>query len=158
MPQLTGRNIKRKIFKIRNEKTIFEEQAGTFPLSNGVKIPHRNRWHSHIFSLLYSFGMGKRCSNTDWSVFSYSFISPKKFPSIPFFENNEQSIGYAGCATITRLKLKPGQKGTKKLSAEYGDALVCVRFRYDEKSGTRFKTVVSNIRCFYRLANYMLYD
>lgn len=42
---------------------------------------------------------------------------------------------------ITRLKLKPGRKGTKKLTAEYGDALVCVRYRYDEKSGMRFKTV-----------------
>jgi hypothetical protein len=42
---------------------------------------------------------------------------------------------------ITRLKLKPGQKGTKKLAAEYGDALVCVRYRYDEKSSMRFKTV-----------------
>ncbi len=42
---------------------------------------------------------------------------------------------------ITRLKLKPGQKGTKKLVAEYGDALVCVRYRYDEASGTRLKTV-----------------
>ena len=41
----------------------------------------------------------------------------------------------------TRLKLKPGQKGTKKLVEEHGDALVCVRYRYDEKSGTRFKTV-----------------
>jgi hypothetical protein len=42
---------------------------------------------------------------------------------------------------ITRLKLKPGQKGTKKLVAEYGDALVCVRYRYDEASRTRIKTV-----------------
>jgi len=42
---------------------------------------------------------------------------------------------------ITKLKLKPGQKGTKKLAAEYGDALVCVRYRYDEKSGMRFKTI-----------------
>ena len=42
---------------------------------------------------------------------------------------------------ITRLKLKPGQKGTKKLLAEHGDALVCVRYRYDETSGTRIKTV-----------------
>ena len=40
-----------------------------------------------------------------------------------------------------RLKLRPGQKGTKKLVAEYGDALVCVRYRYDEASGTRMKTV-----------------
>jgi len=42
---------------------------------------------------------------------------------------------------ITRLKLKPGQKGTKKLLAEHGDALVCVRYRYDEASRTRTKTV-----------------
>jgi hypothetical protein len=42
---------------------------------------------------------------------------------------------------IARLKLKPGQKGTKKLHAENGDALVCVRYRYDEASGTRIKTI-----------------
>ena len=41
---------------------------------------------------------------------------------------------------ITRLKLKPGQKGTKKLLAEHGEALVCVRYRYDEASRTRIKT------------------
>jgi hypothetical protein len=40
----------------------------------------------------------------------------------------------------TRLKLKPGQKGTKKLLDIYGDALVCVRYRYDEERGTRVKT------------------
>ncbi len=42
---------------------------------------------------------------------------------------------------ITRLKLKPGQKGTKKLVAEHGDALVCARYRYDEASRIRSKTV-----------------
>src|SRR5262245_58083081 len=42
---------------------------------------------------------------------------------------------------ITRLKLKPGQKGAKKLTAEYGDALICVRYRYDAANGTRIKTV-----------------
>lgn len=42
---------------------------------------------------------------------------------------------------ITRLKLKPGQKGTKKLLEEHGDALVCVRYRYDEASRMRIKTV-----------------
>ena len=38
-------------------------------------------------------------------------------------------------------KLRPGQKGTKKLLAEYGDALLCVRYRYDAQSRTRSKTV-----------------
>ncbi|MCP3998471.1 MAG: hypothetical protein GY722_25900 [bacterium] len=36
--------------------------------------------------------------------------------------------------------MKPGQRGTKKLSEFYGDQLVCVRYRYDEKIGKRFKT------------------
>lgn len=41
----------------------------------------------------------------------------------------------------TRVKLKPGQKGTKSLLDKYGDALLCVRYRYDEKSHVRIKTV-----------------
>lgn len=41
----------------------------------------------------------------------------------------------------TRLTLKPGAPGTKKLVAEYGSRLVCVRYRYDQSSGRRFKTV-----------------
>ncbi|HLF26737.1 MAG TPA: hypothetical protein VJG32_10395 [Anaerolineae bacterium] len=41
----------------------------------------------------------------------------------------------------TRLKLKPGQPGTKKQVAEYGDKLVCVRYRYDVQKKKRYKTV-----------------
>jgi len=41
----------------------------------------------------------------------------------------------------TRLVLKPGQRGTKRLVNQYGEALVCVRFRYDAKSRQRLKTV-----------------
>ena len=40
-----------------------------------------------------------------------------------------------------RLKLKPGQRGTKKLVAQYGDRLVCVRYRYDPPRKKRYKTV-----------------
>lgn len=40
-----------------------------------------------------------------------------------------------------KLKLRPGDKGTKKVSAEYGDRLVCVRYRYDKASAKRYKTV-----------------
>jgi hypothetical protein len=47
----------------------------------------------------------------------------------------------------TRLKLKPGQKGTKKLLAEHGDALVCVRYRYDVGEGLRYKTVELIVEC-----------
>ncbi len=41
----------------------------------------------------------------------------------------------------TRLTRKPGQKGTKKLVAQYGDKLVCVRYRYDPQKKKRYKTV-----------------
>ena len=41
----------------------------------------------------------------------------------------------------TRLILKPGQKGTKRLAEIYGESLLCVRFRYDEESQKRLKTV-----------------
>lgn len=40
-----------------------------------------------------------------------------------------------------RLTLKPGQRGTKQLVEEYGDRLVCVRYRYDDKQRKRYKTV-----------------
>ena len=41
----------------------------------------------------------------------------------------------------TRLTLKPGQRGTKQLVEEYGDRLVCVRYRYDDEQRKRYKTV-----------------
>lgn len=41
----------------------------------------------------------------------------------------------------TRLTLKPGQRGTKRLTDKYGDNLVCVRFKYDAISKQRLKTV-----------------
>jgi hypothetical protein len=37
--------------------------------------------------------------------------------------------------------LQPGQRGTKKLLAQYGDQLICVRYRYDETRQRRLKTV-----------------
>jgi hypothetical protein len=41
----------------------------------------------------------------------------------------------------TRLTLRPGQSGTKKLLERYGERLVRVRYLYDEASGRRLKTV-----------------
>ncbi len=40
----------------------------------------------------------------------------------------------------TRLTLAPGQNGTKKLVAQYGERLVCVRYRYDAERKVRHKT------------------
>jgi hypothetical protein len=39
------------------------------------------------------------------------------------------------------LHLKPGQKGTRHLVEQYGDRLVCVRYRYDATRKKRLKTV-----------------
>ena len=39
------------------------------------------------------------------------------------------------------ITLAPGQNGTKKLLARYGDRLVCVRHRYDAARALRHKTV-----------------
>lgn len=41
----------------------------------------------------------------------------------------------------TRLTLKPGQRGTKRLTTEYGKQLVCVRYRYDAQARKRYKTI-----------------
>ena len=40
----------------------------------------------------------------------------------------------------TRLTLKPGRPGTHDLLAEYGDRLLCVRYRYDAEQQLRYKT------------------
>ena len=40
-----------------------------------------------------------------------------------------------------RKKLKPGTHGTKRLQKIYGEDLICVRYRYDEKKRTRYTTV-----------------
>jgi hypothetical protein len=41
----------------------------------------------------------------------------------------------------TRLTLRPGMPGTKKLVARYGERLICVRYLYDKTRGQRVKTV-----------------
>jgi hypothetical protein len=40
-----------------------------------------------------------------------------------------------------QVTLQPGQKGTKKLRDQYGDRLLCVRYRYDAVGQRRLKTV-----------------
>ena len=45
----------------------------------------------------------------------------------------------------TRFTLQPGQDGAKHLREQYGDRLVCVRYRYDEEKKERWKTVELSI-------------
>jgi hypothetical protein len=40
-----------------------------------------------------------------------------------------------------RSTIHPGQRGAKKLLTQFGDRLVCVRYRYDDKRQRRLKTV-----------------
>lgn len=40
-----------------------------------------------------------------------------------------------------RKTIQPQQDGAKKLLAQYGEQLVCVRYRYDERQRKRLKTV-----------------
>jgi len=41
----------------------------------------------------------------------------------------------------TSTTVRPGHRGAKKFLAQYGDRLVCVRYRSDEQKRKRLKTV-----------------
>src|SRR6266851_9374930 len=41
----------------------------------------------------------------------------------------------------TSTTVQPGHRGAKKFVAQYGDRLVCVRYRSDEQRQKRFKTI-----------------
>jgi len=41
----------------------------------------------------------------------------------------------------TSTTVQPGHRGAKKFLAQYGDRLVCIRYRSDEQRRKRFKTV-----------------
>ncbi len=40
-----------------------------------------------------------------------------------------------------RVVLKPGKRGTKSLVKEYGQQLICVRYRYDYIKKKKYKTI-----------------
>jgi hypothetical protein len=46
-----------------------------------------------------------------------------------------------GFSMKSRLNLKPGRKGTKKLVEQYGTSLFYVRYQYDEVRGVRLKSL-----------------
>src|SRR5712692_2791618 len=57
------------------------------------------------------------------------------------FAVHEPSPTGRSATSRVRLHLKPGQKGTKQLLAQYGDRLICVRYRYDVQRKKRLKTL-----------------
>ncbi len=54
----------------------------------------------------------------------------------PFSRPVQVEAGYAN-----RVEAQARSGGTKKLLAQYGKRLVCVRYRYDEERRERYKTV-----------------
>ena len=54
---------------------------------------------------------------------------------------HSEHVNSTGQAMETRVTLRPGEKGTKALVAEYGHRLICVRYRYDAAARLRYKTV-----------------
>ena len=44
-------------------------------------------------------------------------------------------------ASSTTKTLHPGQPGTQKYLKQYGDALICVRYRYDHLKNRKLKTI-----------------
>jgi hypothetical protein len=50
-------------------------------------------------------------------------------------------LGVTGGKMETRVTLRPGDRGTKKLVQEFGQKLLCVRYRYDPVRRMRHKTV-----------------
>jgi hypothetical protein len=55
--------------------------------------------------------------------------------------NDKNQHGNDLSSLKTKLTLRPGQAGTKQLVVQYGDRLVCVRYRYDPQQKKRVKTV-----------------
>ena len=74
---------------------------------------------------------GRRCGSAS-AVHGPSPVGP------PY---RASSIAPKSSTSRVRLHLKPGQKGTNQLLAQYGDRLICVRYRYDAQRKKRFKTV-----------------
>ena len=62
-------------------------------------------------------------------------------PPTPVVRANESRLASDASRSRIRLNLKPGQKGTRELLEQYGNRLICVRYRYDPRRKKRFKTV-----------------
>jgi hypothetical protein len=55
--------------------------------------------------------------------------------------SSTHQIGVTGGKMETRVTLRPGDKGTKRMVERFGERLICVRYRYDSVRKMRYKTV-----------------
>ena len=86
--------------------------------------------------------MSAGSSDTDWGTSSGTrggrAVPERAVPSAP----DTAGLHVAPPAGVrTRLTLKPGDNGTKKLLRKYGSRLLAVRYRSDAAARRRFKTV-----------------
>jgi hypothetical protein len=54
---------------------------------------------------------------------------------------SQRILGKEDVFMHTSTTIQPGQRGAKRFVAQYGDRLVCVRYRQDVQRQKRFKTV-----------------
>src|SRR6266567_4170366 len=105
----------------------------------GKAFPRQGEGHGICFVNILS-------GNATWVMPSHKAAADGPLPSGGFLHGQPRRLYVGGPARFgvrmkSRLNLKPGQKGTKKLVEKYGDLLLYVRYRYDENRGVRLKTV-----------------
>jgi hypothetical protein len=79
-----------------------------------------------------------------WTIYCFAvtaalYSTPSEKKAV--FVAINHSLAGSVAAMLMSKKLHPGQPGTKRLVHQYGARLVCVRYRYDDVQGKRFKTV-----------------
>src|SRR6185503_18147004 len=85
--------------------------------------------------------MASQTSGSDWARRSGAsmWVPARKGPILAVV--NRAALPAVWRCVETRLTLRPGQNGTKKLLDRYGERLVRVRYLYDPQAGRRLKTV-----------------
>jgi hypothetical protein len=77
---------------------------------------------------------GRRCGSVsavhEPSPAGPPYQAPSITPAGPSARATPPRRSRESSTSRVRLHLKPGQKGTKQLLAQYGDRLICVRYRY----------------------------
>ena len=76
-------------------------------------------------------------------LFKVRFMRPvsRKSPLSQMTLDSTYPVSPGAGGMETRVTLRPGDKGTKKLVEKFGDQLLCVRYRYAYLEQVRYKTV-----------------
>lgn len=97
--------------------------------------------HSHRYAaLLEECGFGMPCGVREPTPTPYQTAASTQ-PHAPVVRAGQSRRQFGPSRSQIRLRLTPGQKGTRQLVAKYGERLVRVRYRYDPGRKKRYKTV-----------------